>query len=81
MIDGPQESGRSSNRLTAWHLLLLVPYGAVLWVPFYNSVDPSAFGFPYFYVYQMTWVLITSLIVAIVYVATRQAPTKRSPRL
>jgi hypothetical protein len=65
-------TGRASpNRLTPWHLLLLVPYVAVLWVPFYNSVEPSAFGVPFFYLYQIAWVVITSGLTAIVYFATR----------
>ncbi len=63
--------GRSPNRLTLWHLLLLVPYVAVLWVPFYNAVEPSAFGIPFFYLYQIAWVVISSLMIAVVYVATR----------
>ena len=63
---------RSPNRLTAWHLLLLIPYVAVLWVPFYNFATPSVFGFPFFYAYQMAWVVISSVLVGIVYVATRR---------
>ena len=63
--------GRSPNRLTAWHLLLLIPYVAVLWVPFYNRIEPSAFGIPFFYLYQIAWVVISSLLIAIVYAATR----------
>jgi hypothetical protein len=62
---------RSSNRLTAWHLLLLVPYVAVLWVPFYNRIEPSAFGIPFFYLYQIAWVVISSMMIAVVYLATR----------
>ncbi len=63
--------GRSPNRLTPWHLLLLVPYVAVLWVPFYNAVEPRVFGVPFFYLYQFAWVIITSALTAIVYGATR----------
>ena len=62
---------RSTNKLTAWHLLLLIPYVAVLWVPFYNTVEPSVLGFPFFYAYQMAWVVLSSVIVGIVYLATR----------
>ena len=62
---------RSPNRLTLWHLLLLIPFVAVLWVPSYNAVEPRIFGFPFFYAYQMAWVVISSVITAIVYVATR----------
>lgn len=69
MTDRPAHLSR--NRLTAWHLLLLVPFVAVLWVPFYNAVEPSFYGFPYFYVYQMAWVIISSVLTGIVYLATR----------
>ena len=62
---------RSPNRLTPWHLLLLIPYVAVLWVPFYNSAEPRFFGFPFFYAYQMAWVVLSSVLTAIVYIATR----------
>lgn len=62
---------RSSDTITPWHLLLLVPYVAVLWVPFFNSVEPTVAGFPFFYVYQMAWVVISSALTAIVYYATR----------
>lgn len=68
-------AGRGDDRLTPWHILLLAPYVAVLWVPFYNGVEPSAFGFPYFYLYQMAWVIITSALTGIVYLATR--PSRR----
>lgn len=61
----------SPNRLTFWHLLLLIPYVAVLWVPFYNAVEPRVFGFPFFYLYQLAWVVISSVITGIVYLATR----------
>ena len=62
---------RSPNRLTAWHLLLLVPVVAVLWVPFFNSVEPRIFGFPFFYAYQLAWVILGSVVIGIVYLATR----------
>ncbi len=50
--------------------LLLVPFLGLLWVPFYNSAEPSLFGFPFFYWYQLAWVPITSLIIWVVYKAT-----------
>ncbi len=64
-------AARSPNRLTPWHLLLLLPYAGVLWVPFYNSVEPRILGFPFFYAYQMAWVVLSSALTAIVYIATR----------
>jgi hypothetical protein len=53
-----------------WYLLLLVQFVATLWVPFYNSVEPTWAGIPFFYWYQMLMVFIGASITAIVYFAT-----------
>ena len=43
-----------------WRLLLLVPVLAVLAVPIFNRVAPTLWGFPFFYWYQMLWVVLCS---------------------
>src|SRR5260364_148017 len=43
-------------------ILLLLPYIALLWLPFYNRQYPDLFGFPFFYWYQLLWVPLTSLL-------------------
>jgi len=48
-------------------LLLLVPYVALLWVPFYNAREPVVWGFPFFYWYMLLWVPVSSLLVFIVH--------------
>ena len=48
-------------------LILLVPYFALLWLPFYNDTHPSFAGFPFFYWYQFLWVPLTSLLIYVVY--------------
>ena len=48
-------------------LLLLVPFVALLWVPFYNAREPYLWGFPYFYWYMLLWVPIASLLTFIVH--------------
>ncbi|HEX7645006.1 MAG TPA: DUF3311 domain-containing protein [Burkholderiaceae bacterium] len=53
------------------NILLLIPFLALLWVPFYNSVEPTLYGFPFFYWYQFLWVPITSIIIFIVYKADK----------
>jgi len=53
-----------------WYLLFLIQFIVCLWVPFYNKVDPSWFGIPFFYWYQMLWVIIGAVLTAIVYFAT-----------
>jgi hypothetical protein len=56
-----------SGKRTAGTLLLLIPYVALLWLPFYNETHPSFMGFPFFYWYQLLWVPLTSLILYVVY--------------
>ena len=50
-----------------WHYLILLAPLLLLWVPSYNRTEPSFFGVPFFYWYQMTWVVVTALLTAIVF--------------
>jgi hypothetical protein len=59
------------TRAALWHLLLVVPFIATLWVPFYNSLEPRVFGIPYFYVYQFAWIGISVVLTVVVYFATK----------
>jgi hypothetical protein len=59
------------RRAGPWQLLLLLPFIALLWVPFYNDAEPSFMGFPFFYWYQFLWVPLTSLIIYVVYRRTK----------
>ncbi len=36
-----------------WYLLFVIQFLAVIWPPFYNKVEPSLIGIPFFYWYQM----------------------------
>ena len=48
-------------------LLLVIPFIGLLWVPFYNFTEPSLFGFPFFYWYQLLWVPVSSALTYLVY--------------
>ena len=48
-------------------LLLIIPFIAVLWVPFYNSAEPILYGVPFFYWYQLLWIILSAVIIGIVY--------------
>jgi hypothetical protein len=48
-------------------LLLAIPFFVVLWVPSYNRIEPSLGGIPFFYWYQLAWILIGAAIVLAVY--------------
>jgi hypothetical protein len=54
-----------------WYLLLVPPFVALLWPPLYARESPELVGFPFFYWYQFAWVLVTALLTALVYRATR----------
>jgi len=55
-------------RPIAWaRLLLILPFIAVLWVPFYNSAEPMLYGVPFFYWYQLLWIILGAVIIGIVY--------------
>jgi len=53
-----------------WYWLLLVIYLFTLWVPSYNRIEPTLGGIPFFYWYQLLWVIISAILTAIVYKAT-----------
>ena len=52
-------------------------------MPSYNRIEPALGGVPFFYWYQLAWILIGAAIVLIVYVIetkiTRVAETAQAP--
>jgi Protein of unknown function (DUF3311) len=50
-----------------WRVLLLVPVLAVLAVPIFDRTAPALWGFPFFYWYQMFWVVLCSGAVGLVF--------------
>ena len=69
-------SGQSNEhrpvRVVVWaRLLLILPFIAMLWVSSYNRLTPELFGFPFYYWYQLAWVVISAAIAAIIYNAER----------
>jgi hypothetical protein len=64
MASSPEKRSRS------WlPLLLILPFIVLLWPPFYNFREPSFIGVPFFYWFQLLWVIITAIITAVVYFA------------
>jgi hypothetical protein len=68
--DAPAGSART-RRSGLWYLLFIPQFVAVLWPPFFNRADPHWLGIPFFYWYQLLWVILGAVSTAIVYVATR----------
>jgi hypothetical protein len=54
-----------------WLVLLIIPLIGTLWPPFYAHYTPTFLDVPFFYWYQFLWVIISSAIVALVYLMVR----------
>ena len=62
MVSRPQRSRAS------WALILLiVPFIVLLWPPFYNFDQPEFIGIPFFYWFQLLWIIITAILTAVLY--------------
>ncbi|MDI3385916.1 DUF3311 domain-containing protein [Streptomyces sp. B-S-A8] len=48
-------------------LCLVAPFIAMLWVGSYAKTDPAFIGLPFFYWYQMAWVLISTALTVLAY--------------
>ena len=70
MSEQSSNQGAKRSCWSWWYLLLLVQFVCLLWVPFYNSMEPSLGGVPFFYWYQLLWVIISGVLTAIVYFMT-----------
>ena len=47
-----------------WYLLFVLQFVAVLWPPFYNKVEPTWMGMPFFYWFQLLWVIVSAVFTA-----------------
>ncbi|MFF4473072.1 DUF3311 domain-containing protein [Streptomyces sp. NPDC001599] len=71
-------------------LCLVAPFVAMLWVGSYTKTDPTFIGVPFFYWYQMAWVLISTVLTVTAYklwqrdqrgrAATRSAAASSAPK-
>ena len=64
--DGNGGNGNPGGGILLW---LLVPM-LVLYVPLYNRIEPTLFGFPFFYWFQLGWIFVSMIITAFVYYGT-----------
>ena len=48
-------------------LLYLLIAVVALWVPFYNRIEPTLFGIPFFYWFQTAWILAAAAATAVAY--------------
>ncbi len=62
-------------------ILLLIPFVAVLYPPFYAALEPRLFGLSYFLWYQFAWAIISAILTIVVYLVQESGqPDETSPR-
>lgn len=64
----PNSASRSGRRW--WYLVLVLPFLGTLFPALYNHSGPTLGGIPFFYWYQLLWVVITGLLTILVYYLT-----------
>ena len=70
-MQGIMSAPARKSRRAYWNWLLMLPALALMFPGTYAKTTPELFGFPFFYWYQMGWIVLTSVITGIVYFATR----------
>jgi hypothetical protein len=56
----------------AWYALLILPFIGTLLPWIYNRAQPPLFGMPFFYWYQLAWVVVTAGLLGLVVYLTRE---------
>lgn len=55
---------------SVWYWLLILPFIGLLFPGIYARSTPTLWGVPFFYWYQFSWVVLSSLITGLVYLRT-----------
>jgi uncharacterized membrane protein YhdT len=63
----PTQPPPAAASRTRWKLLLILPYLFLCFPRLYARMTPTLFGFPFFYWYQFAWIVLASLLIALVY--------------
>ncbi len=66
------ERDKNPDRWSWWYLLFILQVAGCLWVPFYNRVEPTFIGMPFFYWYQLGFVILGAVLTGLVYFMTRR---------
>ena len=72
----PSRHRLSPGVATAAGILLAIPIIALLWVPLYARKDPELWGIPFFYWYQMLWVILCGFCTAGAYQFVQRARSR-----
>ena len=83
MVDTAPHSARpplvTPTRI-ACAVLLAAPFVALLWVNSYARLGPSLIGIPFFYWYQLAWVIVSALFTGAAYLLIRREEQRYAGR-
>jgi hypothetical protein len=68
--EGPMAQRARPSRI--WYLLLVPPTVAPLLTPLYNRLEPTVWGLPFFYWYQLMCAVLSMVLLTVVHLATRE---------
>lgn len=69
--DNGKQGRTGGTHKRRWLLpLIFLPFIPVLWVPFFNRLEPTLAGVPFYYWFQMLWIPLSAAITFAVYLAT-----------
>jgi hypothetical protein len=71
MTDQPDDVRTDSRGRSAVSWLLVIPLLLVAYPPLYNRTDPTLFGIPFFYWYQLAVIGVSVVCTTVVYRAGR----------
>ena len=66
------DTNKKSGGWSWWYLLFVLQFAVALWPPFYNKVEPTMMGMPFFYWFQLFWVIVSAIFTAIIYFAVKE---------
>ena len=72
---GEAMNGNNGTNGNAWHWsywLLIFVCLVTFAVPFYNRIEPTLFGFPFFYWFQLGWIFVSMIVTGFAYYVTEQ---------
>lgn len=67
----PAAAQRRRGRPRWGLLLLLIPFVALLYPPFYATLSPRLAGIPFFIWYQFLWIIVGVAVTGVVYAIDR----------
>ncbi|MDZ5660923.1 DUF3311 domain-containing protein [Nocardioides sp. S-58] len=74
----PEVPPTDMRKMALAGVLLAIPIVVLLWVPHYAKVEPTLFGFPFFFWYQFLWVFLCSAMTYAAFRLTLSARGKTS---